>query len=189
MPQDVICDIETLDTRPSAAILSIALIKFDLDGEDNYDTINDPERCFYAVIDADDQIANYGRTVSFSTLKFWVDQKPTVTHEVFQKKPQPVEKVLKAISAWLGKSEASMWGNGATFDNVLMESLYADYGVKFPFNYWAHMDLRTLKMLAGNPRKVPIDRDHTHHALYDAMYEVLCAQHYYDLIFNVRRGE
>jgi hypothetical protein len=175
---DVLADIETLDTRPSAVALSIGLVKFNLDGADNYDTLNQKSRSLYFALDAEDQIQAHARTTSFSTIKFWTEQSKEAS-VVFNEEKLPVEQALLAINKWLGKSEhLRLWGNGATFDNVILTSLYEDYGVPFPFKFWNHADVRTLKLLAGSP-KLSIPMGVKHHALDDAQYEVLCVQEYY----------
>lgn len=185
--RDIICDVETLDTQPSSVVLSVAMVKFNLADEDNYDTLNDPKRYFYAVIDAEEQIRDYARTCSFSTIKFWTEQSKSVTKEVFQTKQQPVEATLIDLAKWVNVDTVkspNLWGNGATFDNMIMQSLFRDYDIKWPFDYWADKDLRTLKYLAGDPRSVPVDRDMVHHALFDTMYEALVAQHYYQTVMS-----
>jgi len=181
MYQEIIVDIETLGTGKDTVVLSIGMVNFNLNDEDNYDTLEEDGRVFYAVLDAQDQIDNYRRTVTFDTMKFWIEQDRNAQRMVFNAKQFPVVDVLEAINRWVGKSEPNLWGNGATFDNVILRSLFEDYGVPFFTPFWNDMDLRTLKYLSGNS-KPKIPRGIAHNALEDAKYEVLCAQHYARLL-------
>lgn len=177
MYSEIIGDIETLDTKNSAVVVSIGLVKFNLDEDDNYDTLEDEERSFYAVLDLDEQINTHGRTASAGTVTFWIGQDKQAQH-VFKEKREAVEVVLKAITKWVGRNNSNLWGNGNVFDNVILRSLYADYDLPFPFRYWEDLDLRTLKYLSGSP-KLNIPKGVAHNALDDAKYEVLCAQEYF----------
>lgn len=180
MYKEVIADVETLDTKPSSVVVSIGLVKFNLDEQDSFDTLDDPARSFYAVLDIDHQITHHARTLSGSTIKWWMTQ-DSQARALFRGAPVSVPDALKAMIKWVGKTDSNLWGNGATFDNMILMSLFEDYGMAFPFRYWENLDLRTLKYLAGSP-KVSIPKGVAHNALDDAKHEALCAQHYFQVI-------
>lgn len=174
---EIIADIETLGVRQSTVVLSIGLVKFNLDDTDSYDTIHNADRCFYGTLDAESQIKR-GRTVDFSTLQFWSKQDIVSRTAAFLGAQNDVAVSLRNMASWIGNGEYRMWGNGNTFDNVILRHLFDMYEIPFPIAFWNDMDLRTLKYLS-NSNTPQIDRGTIHHALDDAKYEVLCAQHYW----------
>ena len=66
-----------------------------------------------------------------------------------------------------------MWGNGATFDNVILRSSYKAIGQEAPWKFYDDRCYRTLKSLANIPM-VQIDEATPHFALDDARVQ---AQH------------
>jgi len=176
MYKEIIVDIETLDTEPSAVVLSIGAVKFNLNEEDNYDTLDDPARCFYSIIDVTAQIRDLRRTVSFDTTAWWIKQNKDAQGVFLGERPD-IETTLHSFTRFCGRIK-NLWGNGSNFDNTILRSLYSDMGMIFPFAYWDDRDIRTLKYLAGD-KKPNIARGTEHHALEDAKYEALCCQEYF----------
>ena len=70
---DIMLDIETLDTSPSAIVLSIGAVKFNSVG------LGDT---FYVRLDSDPQLA-LGRTQSEATLTWWAGQSDAARKEAF----------------------------------------------------------------------------------------------------------
>ena len=176
MLQEAIADIATLDIKPSAVVLSIGIVLFNLNEDDNYDTLSQDGRSLYLVLDGDAQINEFGRTVSFGTVKWWLGQNKAA-QTVFASRSLHPKAALEKLVEWLAGSEPNLWGNGSSFDNVILNSLFADYGVPNPFKFWKDRDLRTLQYIAGG-NKPDIPRGIEHNALDDAQFEVLCAQEY-----------
>lgn len=172
MYSECMVDIESLSTRSNAVVLSIGAVLFDLDEQDTYETLAEDGRCFFALLDIDEQIAA-GRHISGSTLMWWMRQNSMAKKETFNEKGrQPVDNVLKSLWPFLAK--ANMWGNGANFDNPIIASLYEDYGYDPP-PFWQARDLRTLKYVSSDSAE-HIERGVEHSAIEDAQYQVLCAQ-------------
>ena len=69
-------DLETLDTSPSATVLSLGAVKFN-----PLDT-SEPHSELYIKIDIDEQ-DSLGRTASDSTIEWWGKQDPKVMEEAF----------------------------------------------------------------------------------------------------------
>lgn len=175
MYKECMADIETLGTRPDCVVLSIALVKFDLDGEDTFESIlDDPSRVFYTTLDT---AAQSHRTIQQSTLDWW-KQFPQQRELIDSARKHHPRDALIAVNNWVENDKPNLWGNGATFDNVIINDLYETFAVNSAFPYYQARDLRTLKQLAGKP-KLPFSNPQPHNALYDAAYEVLCAQEYY----------
>jgi len=69
-------DLETLDTGPSATVLTLGAVKFD-----PY-TAKEPYAELYIKLDIDEQ-DRLGRTVSDSTIEWWGKQDPAIQEEAF----------------------------------------------------------------------------------------------------------
>jgi hypothetical protein len=74
--------------------------------------------------------------------------------------------VLKRFSAYV-KPNCKVWGNGAGFDNVLIEALYRNIGKGAPWKFWDSRCFRTLKALL--PADKTVKHDVAHNALQDAI--------------------
>ena len=173
---ELMVDLETVNNKPSSAIISVGLVKFNLEDEDDYETLDDPKRSFYCVLDVDAQVA-FGATMSFETFSWWMKQN-AMAKGVFQEKPTYPHNVdaIQKINEFIGKSEPYLWGNGSDFDGPIIRHFYDLYGYEFPVPFWKNMCFRTQKRFAK--RKVEIDRGIAHNALEDAKYQVLLAQAY-----------
>lgn len=163
-------DLETLDTSPTAVIVSIGAVKFNKDGSIG--------KSFYDVIDRSEQVAK-GRTINPQTLDWWFKQSEEA-RSVFKITPcTSVKLSLEAFSIYASETgeQVNMWGNGADFDCVLLGSLYETFGLKKPWSYSNNRCFRTLKniCIAKDSHAMP-QREGTHHnALDDAVYQAKCA--------------
>lgn len=161
---DVMLDIETLDTRPSAVVLSIAAVRFDINNVDSFSQ----EFQFHAHIDIDSSMA-YGRTVSGSTLMWWMSQNEDARSQVLYGKRKPMKEVVEQLGQFI-KSNDRVWGNGAAFDNVIASSLFKDVGIKQPWRYSNDMCYRTMKNLYPDV-KPPVFVGVQHDAMDDAVHQ------------------
>lgn len=157
----VMFDQETLDTLPTAVMLSIGAVKFDLDSDKL-----DPDG-FYASLSINDQLA-HGRTISESTLVWWMAQDKEA-QQVFVEPKQTLESALVSLSEWLGHNKRCVWSNGASFDIPMLEHAYASYGLTAPWEFWNSRCVRTYRALPG-ARYVPkVEPTVAHNALHDAV--------------------
>jgi hypothetical protein len=169
-------DLETLGTTPDSVILTIGAVLFNREEEDNYNTIlNDETRIFTATLNFQEQI-DLGRTVSESTLVWWMDQNKLAQRAAFSAQRKPVAECLQEFSNFF-KGAEFLWGNGSSFDNVMLESLYRNYSLEFPCAFWNYRDLRTVRDMGDIAQ--PIGRGIEHDALQDAAYQVLKLQAYW----------
>jgi hypothetical protein len=61
-----------------------------------------------------------------------------------QRKILDVKEGLDLISNFIKANNiTTLWGNGATFDNVILRNLYARHLKVFPLGFWTDRDLRT----------------------------------------------
>lgn len=165
--QHAMIDLETYDTRPEAIVLSIGISLFDPN-----DTAAPPVQGYYGVLDITSQI-DAGRTTSQSTLDWWSQQSPEA-RTVLTATKKPVVAVLKKVTSSIDWSQiGGVWGNGASFDNAMLKSLWADFGMELPWAFWLDRDQRTIKALyEARFGKISFPREGVHHnALDDAMHQ------------------
>lgn len=133
-------DLETLDTGPRAVIVSIGVAAFDKSG-----TTGATLRC---VLNRKQQ-KKLGRTESASTLDWWSKQSAEA-RAVFKEKQEKLAAFFVSMRLFLDDNcpgDRKVWGNGADFDMVLLNTLYADCGVQPPWKFYNHRCFRTLKSI------------------------------------------
>jgi exodeoxyribonuclease VIII len=167
MTKHVMWDIETLDTRASAVVLSIGAVTFNPNGA-GYD------EQFYTVLDLASQTA-HGRTVSVDTLDWW-NKQHNDARIVFTQPRAPVVEELQRLGEFLAGA-AGVWGNGADFDNVIIGSLYESFGIRRPWSYGKNRCFRTINSALVSAEYQKPEREGTHHnALDDAIHQTLVLQ-------------
>lgn len=152
-------DLETLDVEPTAHILSIGAVMF------NREQVVD---AFYQIIDIDDFMIDKF-TISAGTLKWWLKQHEAIKE--FSKLGLPLPVVLANFSNWFKINDGKeMWGNGATFDNVILKNAYKVVsGVKIP---WSYKDDCCYRTIVNKFPKIDLEFQGTrHNALADAQYQ------------------
>lgn len=162
MLEHCMIDIETLNNRPDSAITSVGAVMFDPD-------TGELGASFYMRVDWASAM-EYG-TVSAATLKWWMMQSEAARMEVCQP-GKSLKNVLKALQAFL-KGEIIVWGNGPTFDMIILEHAFRELGMKIPWKYSHVRDCRTIVDAAQRigKERPPIDEDAAHNALQDAIHQ------------------
>lgn len=152
----VMIDLETFGTRPGSLIVSLGAVRF---GEGK---ILDR---YYARIDPLDAQAR-GLVIDAATVVWWMQQSAESRIEIAAGGGKPLADVLGEFGAWLGEEPTEIWGNGASFDNVLLDEAFRACGLKRPWAFWMDRCYRTMK--ERHP-EVKLVRKGTHHnALDDA---------------------
>lgn len=177
--KNVMVDLETLSTRPNAAIVSIGAVFFDKDeglGEE-----------FEYALDLDYQVKELGRHIAPGTVKWWLDQ-TAAAKAVFKRPTVGVYSALDAFINFLGQPaeriDIKVWGNGASFDNVILGDLYYAAGMEQPWQFWNDRCFRTLKSEARGIMPPPFVGT-AHNALADAKHQ---AQWAIQILRNGRIG-
>lgn len=135
---EVMLDIETLDTRPSAVVLSIGAVAFDWGG-----AIGEP---FSVRLDTTQQSV-HGRTTDVSTVEWWLQQSD-IARAAIAAPPTAVMYALDSFALWLTPLRpVGVWGCGSDFDCTIVASLYASFDYPCPFTWRQHRCYRTLKAL------------------------------------------
>lgn len=168
-------DLETLDVRPTATVLTLGGVKF------NPHRDADPYDELYFKISIDDQ-DRYGRTVDDGTIAWWTRQDPAIMEEAFdQSDPsqvQTVEQACASIARWAVGVD-TFWGQGYGFDFTMLEDMFRSIGRPIPWQFWQVLDSRTLfKLLPVDPRKSM--QNNLHNALADAYFQARAIQIAFD---------
>jgi hypothetical protein len=154
-------DLETLGNSSNSVIVSIGAAAF------NDDEITHK---FYCVVDPQSCI-NAGMQMDASTVMWWLQQSQDA-RDAIAKQPEtnvPIYIALERFSNWF-PADAQVWGNGATFDNVILDNAYRKTGVVRPWKFWNDRCYRTLKNLYPAIKADPFEGT-AHNALADACHQ------------------
>lgn len=173
---NLMIDLETMGTTPSAPILSIGAVFFDpLTGELGNE--------FFCNIDW--KSAFQGRKVTPDTVKWWMTQSVEARgsllsdkfivnmSDALQELQTFIFKRCSGVDAF-GYGGVKVWGNGATFDISILENAFRQYKKRIPWHFTSVRDCRTVEDIAEPAGYIrnDIQREGIHHnALHDAKYE------------------
>lgn len=173
---DLMIDLETLDTSPTAVVLSLGAVVFD-------PRSNTLGPTFYVEFtNFLEQQTGVGRTISPSTVMWWMGQN-AAAREVFT--PKETSNVrcsplwgLSAFADYLKQPGLSgnVWAKDPDFDVVILRSLYQTNApdLAFPFKYSAGRSVRTVEDMPFAPLR---DRPPVaHNALEDAIAQATRVQ-------------
>ena len=168
-------DIETLDTEPTAVVVSIGAVRFDPDATPNLGESR------YLVLHRHGQS---GRTISPATVDWWMQQPPAaqaVFADTTATRPFLALDLLDDLysNARTGTAD-NLWSH-ATFDEAILRSLYKSHNRKPPWQFRETRDIRTLTAMAqhaGWKKNMDVPREGVHHnSLDDAKWQArqVCA--------------
>ncbi|TKD40730.1 3'-5' exonuclease [Azotobacter chroococcum] len=120
--------------------------------------------------------ADYGRQPDASTIQWWLQQSDEARREIDgTQTSRTLPIALIALSDWMTAhatpEEAIVFGNGSSFDNVILRSSYEACGIPLPWQFRHDRDLRTLLALYPEAKDVGEFEGTKHHALHDARHE------------------
>lgn len=170
MAVHVMADIETLGLSINCVPLAIGGVKFD--GEEIVDK-------FHVGIDPVDA-ERYGLKVDAATAwNYWADPKRNVARERLHALPKvDLFAALDGFAMWVNQTptdeRGSLWGKGATFDNVRIKAFYDAVGLDYPFSYRQDECYRTLANRCKDVEYAQVGV--AHDALDDAMSQALHCQ-------------
>lgn len=162
-------DFETLGNRPDTAVVSLGAVLFDRDkiiGEKLW------------LFNLDGQLSGR-RSVTADTITWWLGQGEKAK-SVFEKAGMEGILLRDFVTQFLefvpAKLDVRVWGNGATFDVSIIESILHQQGVKAPWKFWSHRCYRTMKSCFGIDKKFVGTK---HDALDDAKHQANCLIEYW----------
>ena len=159
---DIMLDLETMSTKPNAAIIAIGAVAFNKNGiVDKFYSQVKLSSCKKAGLDIDP-----------STVIWWMKQEEEARSKFFDNNSSgDLLSALNGFTAFYMTHGGAIWGNGATFDNVILRSAYESLGIDSPWPFWVDSCYRTVKNL--NP-SVELKRVGVlHNALDDAETQAL----------------
>lgn len=170
----IMLDLETYSLDPRALVLSYGACFF------NEEEVGDS---IYMVLDRGDQ---WGvRHIDANTMAWW-DKQSDEAKKVLTAPQTPVKAALNAFRGFIetfatgDPKDIEVWGNGATFDNVVFSTLHADFDLVKPWGYKGDRCYRTLKELVVpfGSHDLPQFEGEVHNALADAQYQAAMCGRY-----------
>ncbi|WP_257253891.1 MULTISPECIES: 3'-5' exonuclease [unclassified Endozoicomonas] len=119
-----------------------------------------------------------GLKMDVSTVEWWLKQDDDA-RAIFQRSGYPLPEVLQEFLDFIPerlRRSVQLWGNGASFDNVILENAFDVCGLKAPWAFWNHRDVRTIVELGRTILGIDPKRDFffdgvKHDALSDAVHQ------------------
>lgn len=164
-------DLETMGTRPGSAIVSIGACVFD----PNAGTSRPPAKTYYQNVDLQSCV-DAGLRCDAGTIGWWMKQSEEA-RQALTGQGEPIHVALKGLFAFAAGCK-HVWGHGAGFDPVLLDSAAYACRLPVPWKFWDVRDTRTLFHLAQFKKADwQPKRTGTHHnALDDAVWQAACVQ-------------
>jgi exodeoxyribonuclease VIII len=138
---EMMLDLETAGTGPTAAIIQIGAVVFALD---------DPltSWTFERTVALQSSLFA-GGSVDVATIDWWCNR-PIETQEAVANQAVTLLSALTGFTDWFNEQQDPiyLWANGAAFDPPILESAYRSLGLPVPWKYSLVRDTRTLYQLA-----------------------------------------
>lgn len=184
----IMLDLETMGTGNNAAIVAIGACEFD--PHDAYKTGVDSS--FYKAVTLESSV-KAGLVMDASTVLWWLQQsdgarRSTFPERVSVENPNGAVDIDIACSYFCGFVErrgkdVAIWGNGATFDNVIIRSAFRVVGLPVPWSFRNDKCYRTVINLLPKERQPALERNGTaHNALDDAITQAVHLQKCYKIL-------
>ncbi len=160
--QHLMIDIETLGQGPDSVVLSCGAVSFNKDG------ITDKKEWF---LNPQQQL-DLGRKINYDTLVWWNKQSEAARAIFHQNNQVDLTYFCRELATFFTTNcgnGGKIWGNGASFDIPIIESLFASaVSYRVPWIFWDHRCFRTVKNMF--PLDVPFEGT-KHGALPDAIHQ------------------
>ena len=167
-------DMETMGNSPDAPIVSIGAVFFE-------PSTGNTGAEFYQVVSLESSMS-FGMKPDASTIQWWLKQSSEARSAILVDEAMGLRETLELLADFIAENSANgshtvqMWGNGCSFDNVILRRAYALTETPFAVPFWNDRDVRTMvelgKSVGINPRfDIPFEGD-MHNALSDARHQV-----------------
>jgi len=167
-------DMETMGNSPDAPIVSIGAVFFD-------PSTGNTGAEFYRVVSLESSMS-FGMKPDASTIQWWLKQSSEARSAILVDEAMGLLETLELLADFIAENAANgshtvqLWGNGCSFDNVILRRAYALTDTPFAVPIWNDRDVRTMvelgKSVGINPRyDIPFEGD-MHNALSDARHQI-----------------
>ena len=167
-------DMETMGNSPDAPIVSIGAVFFD-------PSTGNTGAEFYQVVSLESSMS-FGMKPDASTIQWWLKQSSEARSAILVDEAMGLLETLELLADFIAENAANgshtvqLWGNGCSFDNVILRRAYALTDTPFAVPFRNDRDVRTMvelgKSVGINPRfDIPFEGD-MHNALSDARHQV-----------------
>lgn len=174
---DCMVDIETLDTEPTAAVLSIGAVLFDPNGDSVIDAPFHQNITFESALE-------HG-TYSEGTISWWEKQSDDAVESLNTPTPIHLKDALNDFAYWIKSMKPkNVWANSPSFDIIILRNACKSCDVKWPFSPWVEMDVRTLKNILPNNKK-KVFKGTSHNPVDDATNQVVIVQSFYQWVKEI----
>lgn len=162
---DIMVDLETMAPTSRAAIVTIGAVEFSRE--------RGLGRTFYTVVDLKSSM-QFGGEVDGDTIHWWMQQSEDARREICragQDLPTALMEFVGYLQLAVHDSKSGpvcLWGNGATFDNVVLFNAYRACDIQPP---WHFKNDRCYRTMCNEFREIPRERNAKavrHNALDDA---------------------
>lgn len=168
---EIMTDLETLSLSNNAAIISIGAVRFDLSTGLLGET-------FYRVISLK-SAQRAGGEIDADTVMWWLQQSQEAQKALTTGDSVLIDVGLKDFSDFVRRAPINgIWGNGAGFDNVVLENAYRRKQWTPPWLFHENRCYRTIAALFPHIKREQFRETGVHHnALSDAMTQArhICA--------------
>lgn len=167
--EHIMVDLETFGNGSNAVITAIGAVAF---------TPHQPEQIkFYRLVNPE-SCQRLGMIIDASTVCWWLTQSETARSEMAKSNVigENVEHVLRQFMKFchdFGETDKfGLWGNGATFDNVILSEAYKAARIVRPWGFRQDRCYRTaVALLDPAGARKPPNNDQAHNALADAQWQ------------------
>ena len=160
---EIMLDLETMDTGSNAAIVAIGAVVFDR-------ALNKIVHRFYTGVSLQSAI-DVGCTVNGDTVMWWLKQKEAARNALLFGANLSLSSALHHFTEWLDNytnGNRRVWGNGSDFDNVILANAYKRCKLLVPWQYKYNRCYRTLCAEYPDIKFERPEDSVYHHALDDA---------------------
>lgn len=158
---EIMLDLETMGQGPRAAITQIGAVAF------NTGTRSIVGR-FQRNVDLESSV-RCGGEMDASTVLWWLRQSDEA-REAYKGATCHIRNALQDFREFIAPYEPvereglPVWGNGASFDNVILRGAYERIEMQTPWKFWQDRCYRTVKAMNN---AVPFERVGVHHLAVD----------------------
>ncbi|WP_447869991.1 3'-5' exonuclease [Serratia fonticola] len=187
---DLMIDLETMSNKPNAPIVAIGAVFFDL-------ATGKLGQQFYTAVNLASDMAR-GAVPSGDTITWWLTQSSEARAAITSDQAIPIGEALLNLSTYVAANceqpkRLTVWGNGASFDNVILRSAYERCGLPPCWNWFNDLDVRTIVMLGRQidfdpKRDMPFDGDR-HNALADAIHQAQYVSAIYQRLMSAHQHD